>query len=217
MAGRVRVDGNRVDKAGFLIRPDSTIEIVGPHMPYVSRGGLKLEGALSDFGLAVEGFRCIDVGASTGGFTDCLLKHGASRVYAIDVGKNLLDASLRDDPRVFVIEECNARSIEPERLPETVELITIDVSFISLTLVVPPMLPFLEKRGYLLVLIKPQFELSRKEVGKGGVVREESGRMKAVNKVESFLTEIDLNVISWVPSRVKGPKGNQEYFMLSSR
>lgn len=216
MAGRVLVDGNRVDKAGFMVRRENKIEILGPPIPYVSRGGLKLEGALKDFGLNVKDIPCIDVGASTGGFTDCLLQHGASRVYTIDVGKHLLDSSLREDPRVIVIEGCNVRHARPGLIPEKVDLITIDVSFISLTLVIPPVIPFLKRGGCLLALVKPQFELSRQEVGKKGVVRDEDRRLKAVDKIKNFVSNSGFVVDGWVKSRVKGPKGNQEYFLLCS-
>ncbi len=216
MAGRVMVNGCRVDKAGSMVRAESDIEILASATPYVSRGGSKLEGVLQDVVLDVRGFVCLDVGASTGGFTDCLLKHGAARVYAIDVGRNLLDISLREDPRVIAIEGCNVRYVQPDLIPEKVDLITIDVSFISLTLVIPAVIPFLKHGGYLLTLIKPQFELSRQEVGKGGIVREEAVRLKAVEKMQMFVSRVGLDVRNCVPSRVKGPRGNQEYFMLSS-
>lgn len=216
MAGRVFVEGTRVDKAGFAVRRGSKIDILGSPNPYVSRGGLKLEGALIDFGLTVEDFLCIDVGASTGGFTDCLLHRGASRVYTIDVGKHLLDNSLREDPRVVVIEECNVRHVQPDFIPEKVDLITIDVSFISLSIVIPPVIPFLKRGGYLLALVKPQFELSRREVGRKGVVRDEKKRLKAVDNIINVLSNSGFCVEGLVKSRLKGPKGNQEYFVLSS-
>ncbi len=216
MAGRVFIDGRLVDKAGFMVRPENVIEIVGPSNPYVSRGGLKLEGAILDLGIDVKDLFCIDVGASTGGFTDCLLQHGAAKVYAVDVGKRLLDNSLRKDPRVVVIEGCNVRHVRPGFIPEKVDLITIDVSFISLCLVIPPVIPSLKRDGRLLVLVKPQFELSRHEVGKKGVVRDEAKRLRALDKIKSFVSGSGFVVDGWVESRVKGPKGNQEYFLLAS-
>lgn len=216
MAGRVFVDGRLVDKAGFMVRPENVIEIAGPPNPYVSRGGLKLEGAILDLGIDVKDLFCIDVGASTGGFTDCLLQHGAAKVYAVDVGKRLLDSSLRNDPRVVVIEGCNVRHVQPGFIPEKVDLITIDVSFISLSLVISPVIPFLKIKGRLLVLVKPQFELSRREVGKKGVVRDEGRRLKALDKIKIFVSESGFVIDGWVESRLKGPKGNQEYFLLSS-
>ena len=215
MAGRVRVEGEVVDKAGSLVSGDLGVEIKGKERQYVSRGGEKLAGTLEDLHLSVEGFFCLDVGASTGGFTDCLLKHGAARVFSVDVGKNLLDYSLRGDPRVVVLEGCNFRYAAKDLIPEKVDLVTIDVSFISLTLVIPPALPFMKDGGILLPLVKPQFELSRKEVGKGGVVREEEKRFAAVRKIREYLEERGLAVEKEVPSRLLGPAGNQEYFILS--
>jgi len=214
MTGRVYVDGVMVDKAGRTFDEGVSISLKEGGLPYASRGGLKLEGALEDFCLEVKGMTCLDVGASTGGFTDCLLKKGASKVYAVDVGRNLLDGKLRKDERVVVLEGVNFRYAGNGLIPEKVDLITIDVSFISLTLIIPPALSFLKPGGYLLVLVKPQFELTPKDVGRGGVVRDEEKRHRAVQKVESFMMKRGLTVIGVTPSRVKGPKGNQEYFIL---
>lgn len=216
MAGRVIVDGEMVDKAGEMVRAESDIEVLGPPIPYVSRGGVKLEGALLDLGLDVSCLRCLDIGASTGGFTDCLLQHGAERVYAVDVGSNLIDYSLRKDERVIVIEKVNVRYAPLDLIPEQVDLVTIDVSFISLTLIIPPVRHFLKAGGYMLTLVKPQFELSRDEVGRKGVVRDETKRIKAVEKIEGFLSKSGFVVERTVPSRITGPAGNQEYFVLSS-
>ncbi|RMG59829.1 MAG: TlyA family RNA methyltransferase [Deltaproteobacteria bacterium] len=217
MAGLVYVNGVRVDKAGYQVREDARLEIKERGIPYVSRGGLKLEGALEDLSLSVDGFVCLDVGASTGGFTDCLLARGARKVYAVDVGKNLLDGRLRKDPRVVVIEGVNFRYAPSDLIPETVDLVTVDVSFISLTLIIPRALPFLKEGGYLLCLVKPQFELSPDRVGKGGVVRDEGARLEAVRKISSFVEKEGMNLLGVVPSRVRGPKGNQEYFLLARK
>lgn len=215
MAGRVVVNGKVVDKAGTMVSPSDAIEVKGDPRPYVSRGGLKLKGALNDFSLGVEGLICLDIGSSTGGFTDCLLKEGASHVYAVDVGKNLMDGMLRSDERVTLLEGVNARYARGDLLPEKVDLITVDVSFISLTLIIPAIIDLLKPGGKLIPLVKPQFELSRKEVGKKGVVREANARDKAIVKISSFLSDKGFRVIEIAPSCIKGPAGNQEYFIHS--
>ncbi len=216
MAGRVLVEGKVTDKAGTSVFEESIIEIKGEARPYVSRGGMKLAGALEGFSLDVSGSICLDIGASTGGFTHCLLTHGALRVYAVDVGKNLIDGSLRSDGRVEVIEKCNFRYASPDLIHEEVDLVTVDVSFISLTHIIPRALTFLRKDGRILLLVKPQFELSKKDVGKGGVVRDQGKRNEAVSKITRFLTSLNVPVAGVLPSPLTGPAGNQEYFVLSS-
>jgi 23S rRNA (cytidine1920-2'-O)/16S rRNA (cytidine1409-2'-O)-methyltransferase len=180
----------------------------------VSRGGLKLEGALNRFGLAVEGWVCMDVGASTGGFTDCLLQRGASRVYAVDVGYGQIAWRLRRDPRVTVIERTNIRYMPAERLPEPIDLITIDVSFISLKIVVPAVLRFLKPGGRILPLIKPQFEVGKGQVGKGGVVTDPQLHSRVIAELDLFFRGLGLACSEAIPSPIEGPKGNREFFML---
>jgi 23S rRNA (cytidine1920-2'-O)/16S rRNA (cytidine1409-2'-O)-methyltransferase len=214
MAGSVAVDGRIVDKPGAATPADSRIEIKGEHLPYVSRGGLKLAGALSAFALQVSGWICLDVGASTGGFTDCLLQHGAVRVYAVDVGYGQLAWSLRQDPRVVVIERTNIRRMPPDKVPEAVDLVVIDVSFISLKMVVPAVVRFLRPGGRLLPLIKPQFEVGRGQVGKGGVVRDAQQHAGVIAELAVFFRSLGLGCSEAVPSPIGGPKGNQEFFML---
>ena len=172
MAGKIRVNDQLADKPGSTVGPHDTISLKGEDLPYVSRGGLKLEKALAAFDIHVTGWTCLDVGASTGGFTDCLLKHGASKVYAVDVGYGQFAWELRNDPRVFLIERTNIRHLSLESLPSPVDLVVIDVSFISLKIVVPAVLKFLKKGSLIAALIKPQFEVGKGLVGKGGVVRD---------------------------------------------
>lgn len=211
MAGKVRVAGQVHAKAGKTFAEDSVIAIEQPER-FVSRGGEKLEGAFQKFGLNVEGLVCADVGASTGGFTDCLLQHGAARVYAIDVGKGQLHWKLRSDPRVVAIDGVNARNIGPSLLPEKPAFACIDVSFISLTLVLPAVIKVLAQTATLVTLIKPQFEAGREQVGAGGVVRDESVRAGVVEKIRAF-GEGRLGLI-WrgvCESPIKGPAGNVEF------
>jgi 23S rRNA (cytidine1920-2'-O)/16S rRNA (cytidine1409-2'-O)-methyltransferase len=217
MAGSVRVDGQVVDKPGALISAASLVEVSGGHLPYVSRGGLKLEGALDCFGLAVEGWVCLDVGASTGGFTDCLLQRGALRVYAVDVGYGQIAWSLRQDPRVTVIERTNIRYMPAERIPEPIQLITVDVSFISLRIVVPVVLKFLAPGGRLLPLIKPQFEVGKGQVGKGGVVTDPDQHSTVIAELDLFFRGLGLECSEAVPSPIEGPKGNKEFFVLLNK
>ncbi len=218
MAGKVLVNGKVIDKAGTSVPIDSNIELKGEDIPYVSRGGLKLETAIKEFGLDVTGFTCLDVGASTGGFTDCLLKHGAKKVYAVDVGRGQLDWKLRNDERVISIEEFNARYLTEKEVPEKVNLITIDVSFISLEKILPVVKKFLKPGGRIVALIKPQFELSKKEVDKGkGVIRSPELHKKAINKILSFSRKIGLFPKKLTLSRPKGPKGNREFLVLLSQ
>jgi 23S rRNA (cytidine1920-2'-O)/16S rRNA (cytidine1409-2'-O)-methyltransferase len=210
LAGKVVVDGVPVTKAGSQIAPDAKIEVQAPDHPYVSRGALKLEAALDAVGISPEGLDCLDVGASTGGFTDLLLERGARRVIALDVGRGQLAWRLREDPRVVVMEGVNARHLAEHALPFAVGLACIDVSFISLRLVVPAVLPYLEGDGWLICLVKPQFEAARGQVGSGGVVRDEGVRRKVVDATVAALAELGLTLVGLVPSPIRGPKGNLE-------
>jgi 23S rRNA (cytidine1920-2'-O)/16S rRNA (cytidine1409-2'-O)-methyltransferase len=214
MAGSVAVDGRIVDKPGAAVRTDSRIEIRGEHLAYASRGGLKLAGALAAFALEVSGWVCMDVGASTGGFTDCLLQHEAARVYAVDVGYGQLAWSLRQDPRVVVIERTNIRHMPFEKVPEGVDLAVIDVSFISLKIVVPSVLRFLKPGGRILPLIKPQFEVGKGQVGKGGIVRDAEQHSRVIAELGLFFRNLGMQCSEAVPSPIEGPKGNKEFFML---
>jgi 23S rRNA (cytidine1920-2'-O)/16S rRNA (cytidine1409-2'-O)-methyltransferase len=210
LAGKVRVDGTVVTKAGAPVADDAAIELTTPDHSWVSRGALKLEAALDAFAVLPEGLDCLDVGASTGGFTDLLLARGARRVVALDVGRGQLDWSLRQDPRVVVLEGVNARHLGPGDLPFPVQLACIDVSFISLELVVPAVLPHLVKGGALICLVKPQFEAGRDQVGSGGVVRDEAVRRRVVDATVAALVALGLELIGVVPSPIRGPKGNLE-------
>lgn len=212
-AGKVYGKGNILDKPGSLV-PDNLEIIIKEKPKYVSRGGLKLEGALLDFNLNVKNFICIDVGSSTGGFVDCLLKFGAKKVYAIDVGKNLLNENLKRDDRVILMENLNARYFEEKIIPEKVDLITMDLSFISLKLVVPPFIPSIKKNGFLLTLYKPQFEVGREDVGKGGIVKNEKKVENSMKNFIEFVSKLKIKFKSLSPSKIKGQKGNQEYFLL---
>jgi 23S rRNA (cytidine1920-2'-O)/16S rRNA (cytidine1409-2'-O)-methyltransferase len=217
MAGRVRVEGRLADKPGTPVPVTAEIVVVGPPRRYVSRGGEKLEHALDHFAIEPQGWICLDVGASTGGFTDCLLQRGARRVYAVDVGRGQLDHGLRQDPRVVVMEGVNARYLEPDALPEPVRLVTVDVSFISLAKLVPALCPLLAPGGLLLPLIKPQFEVGRREVGKGGVVRDEAVRTRVIEQVAADLAAIGFELRGIVDSPVRGAKGNREAFACLER
>ncbi len=217
MAGKVLVDTLCVDKPGTQVHLSSEIVIKGDDIPYVSRGGLKLEAALKETRLVVHGLVCMDVGASTGGFTDCLLQHGAAKVYAVDVGYGQLSWKLRQDQRVVVIERTNIRYMEPSAVPEPVDLVTIDASFISLKTVVPPVLKFLSPSGIILALIKPQFEAGKGRVGKGGVIRDPDHRQAIISELVRFFENADLQCGPVIPSPVLGPKGNQEYIIVLTR
>ncbi|MCG3171940.1 MAG: 16S/23S rRNA (cytidine-2'-O)-methyltransferase TlyA [Myxococcota bacterium] len=217
MSGAVFANGQRADKPGTPIREDQTLEIRGERSRYVSRGGDKLEGALNQFHLDVTGLTCLDVGASTGGFTDCLLQHGAARVYAIDTGRGQLDARLRADPRVVSREKVNARHLQPGDLPELVDLIVADVSFISLRLVIPPVRVFLKPGGKILALIKPQFEAGPKRVGKGGVIRDETIRQEVIQEVLGALLVHGDQLLGVADSVLPGADGNREVFALLRR
>lgn len=216
LQGSVLVDGEVVDKAGSLVSVNASLT-VKDKMPYVSRGGLKLEKAIIAFGINVKDKVVMDIGASTGGFTDCLLKNGAKRVYAIDVGYGQFDWRLRNDKRVILLEKTNIRYLEKDAIPDRIDIITIDVSFISLLKVIPKALDFLSPEGEIIALIKPQFELQKKDVGKGGVVRDESKRLGAVEKVKQGVKAIGLDVTGIFESPIHGPKGNIEYFIYLMR
>ncbi len=214
MAGWVKVDGVQVDKPGTSVSDTVELEVEGPREPFVSRGGRKLEHALDHFEIDPADWTCLDVGASTGGFTDCLLQRGARRVYALDVGRGQLDFKLRGDPRVVTMEGVNARYLEPADIPEPCQLITVDVSFISLIKLVPALLPILAPGGYLLTLIKPQFEVGKGLVGKGGVVRDESLRQRIIQERGEDLASLGVVLMGIVDSEVIGAKGNREALAL---
>jgi 23S rRNA (cytidine1920-2'-O)/16S rRNA (cytidine1409-2'-O)-methyltransferase len=213
MAGVVFVGEQRCDKPGTLVRSETRIEVRSPALPFVSRGGLKLNAALEHWQLEVDGLVAADIGASTGGFTDCLLQRGVRHVYALDVGHGQLAWSLRQDARVTVMERTNVRTFDPATLPERVDLAVIDVSFISLRLILPTALHMLRSNGVLLPLVKPQFEVGRDAVGKGGVVRDAAAREAAVERVRDFAGGLGLHCGGVFASPVRGPKGNQEFFL----
>ncbi|MFN5580358.1 MAG: TlyA family RNA methyltransferase [Akkermansiaceae bacterium] len=211
LAGEVNVDGRMVDKPAEKFGEDVVVEIK-EKPKFVGRGGLKLEGALEAFGIDVTGWVCMDVGASTGGFTDCLLQRGAARVHAVDVGTNQLVWKLRNDPRVISKEKFNARHMEPKDIGEKIRLAVMDLSFISLTKVLPAVFGVLEESGEVVCLIKPQFELDREDIGKGGIVRDEELRERAVEKIRKFVTEEQGK--TWkgvIPASISGMDGNQEF------
>jgi 23S rRNA (cytidine1920-2'-O)/16S rRNA (cytidine1409-2'-O)-methyltransferase len=213
LAGRVEVEGRRVDKAGTAIAEDAAIRVTGPPHPYVSRGGVKLAAALDAFGLDPAGAVCLDVGASTGGFTDCLLQRGAARVYAIDVGFGQIDARLRGDPRVMLRERVNARFLSSEAVPEAVALAAMDLSFISARLVLPAVVPLLAPGAALVVLVKPQFEAGRGEVPRGGVVRSEETRRRVVGEVTRAAEALGLAALGAIASPIAGAAGNLEFLL----
>ncbi len=215
LAGNVLVNGQKIEKAGTLVPDDADIRILGGPMPYVSRGGLKLEAALREFHISVVGKVALDVGASTGGFTDCLLQHGCRKVYAVDVGYGQLAWKLRQDPRVVSIERTNIREINPALIPEPIDIAVIDASFISLEKVIPPVLPFLARDSEIIALIKPQFEVGKGQVGKGGIVREEAARAAAVERVRTFFQDAGLDVKGIIPSPIAGQDGNVEYLLYA--
>lgn len=214
MAGLVLVNGLVEDKPGHGIPTDVAIEIRGKEHPYVSRGGMKLAGALDAFGLGLNGITALDIGASTGGFTDCLLQRGAVRVFAVDVGRGQLDARIAADPRVTGLEGVNARRLKADDLPGLVDLVTIDVSFISLTRILPIVPPLLSPRALgVLSLVKPQFEAGRDQVGKKGVVRDPSVWADCIERVAACGTALGLIPLDVAPSSILGPKGNVEFFV----
>ena len=215
IAGKVRVDGQRADKPGRLVPAAATIEIEEPS-PYVSRGGRKLEAALAHFAVDVRGRVCMDVGASTGGFVDCLLQHGAARVHAVDTGAGQIDWRLRSDRRVVLHERCNARHLTFSAIGEQVSLIACDVSFISMTLLIPALAPLLQEDGDWIVLIKPQFEVGREQVGKGGIVRDPALHQLAQLKVVGALESAGFSG-GLMPSPILGAEGNREFLLHAKR
>ena len=217
MAGVVLVDEQRVEKPSHQFDTNSAIRIKGgddPTSRYVGRGGLKLEAALREFQIDVSGFVCLDVGASTGGFTDCLLQNGARKVFAVDVGHNQIDWRLRNDPRVEVREGVNARYLTPEEFPEKFDLVVMDVSFISVTKVLPAIVPLVAPDGSIVALIKPQFEVGRGEVGGGGIVRDEAKRLRAVEEVNKAARSLGLALLKVIESPITGAEGNIEFLAL---
>jgi 23S rRNA (cytidine1920-2'-O)/16S rRNA (cytidine1409-2'-O)-methyltransferase len=217
IAGQVLVNEQKQNKSGALIPEAAEIRILGEQLPYVSRGGLKLESALKEFGVSVAGKTALDVGASTGGFTDCLLQHGCEKVYAVDVGYGQMAWKLRQDPRVVVIERTNIRTIEPSLIPGPVSLVVIDASFISLEKVIPSIMQFLRPGSELIALIKPQFEVGKGQVGKGGIVRDETARAAAVARIADFIRSIGLDVTGVIPSPIQGQDGNVEFLIHAIR
>lgn len=213
MAGNVFVEGQREDKAGTTFPEEVAIEIKGHTLPYVSRGGLKLEKAIKNFDVTVDGKVCTDVGSSTGGFTDCMLQNGALKVFAIDVGRGQLDWKLRQDPRVVCMEKTNIRYVTPEDIGEPVDFSSIDVSFISLTKVLLPIRNYLTENGQIVALIKPQFEAGREKVGKKGVVREKSTHIEVIQKVIDCAMSIGFAILNLEFSPIRGPEGNIEYLV----
>jgi 23S rRNA (cytidine1920-2'-O)/16S rRNA (cytidine1409-2'-O)-methyltransferase len=213
LAGQVLVDGQRVDKPGRAVAADSNIELA-EQPRYVGRGGLKLEAALDHFGIQVAGGICLDIGSSTGGFTDCLLQHGAARVYAIDVGTGQLDWKLRNDPRVVVREQVNARYLSIGEVPEPIDLAVCDVSFISTTMILPVLPNLLAKNAEMVILVKPQFELERQQVGKGGIIRDPVLHQQACRRVDDAVMRLGFQT-EIIPSPVLGAEGNQEFLLYA--
>jgi 23S rRNA (cytidine1920-2'-O)/16S rRNA (cytidine1409-2'-O)-methyltransferase len=227
LAGRVLVREQKVDKAGATVAGDAAIRLLGEEMPYVSRGGMKLAAALEHWKIAVEGRGCVDVGASTGGFTDCLLQHGADYVTAIDTGFGQIAAKLRNDARVRLMERTNARLLGPgslsssarvsEGVEPTLTLLVMDVSFISATLVLPAVMAAAETLEEAVVLVKPQFEAGREHVGKGGIVRDPEAHQLAIDKVEDCVRSLGWQVVGTIPSPITGREGNKEFLLYGKR
>ena len=207
------MDGQREDKAGSMFEDKARIEVRGHKLPYVSRGGLKLEKAVKSFSLSLEGKLCMDVGSSTGGFTDCMLQNGARKVYAVDVGTNQLAWKLRTDERVVCMEKTNIRYLLPEHIPEPPEFASIDVAFISLTKVLLPVRELLTEDGQVVALIKPQFEAGREKVGKKGVVRDRETHLEVIDQVISYARSVGYRILDLDFSPVRGPEGNIEYLL----
>lgn len=217
LAGQVVVDEQRVDKPGVRVPLNVALRLKGEFLPYVSRGGLKLKAALEAFSIGVQNKVCADIGASTGGFTDCLLQSGALRVHAIDVGYAQLHDKLRRDPRVISKERVNARYLTKEHLPESVEVVTMDLSFISLELVIASVLPFLLPHGILIALMKPQFEAGPEHIEKGGVVRDERVRQGVFHRIHAHMENLGLEVMGQVDSPIEGPAGNREALLAARK
>jgi 23S rRNA (cytidine1920-2'-O)/16S rRNA (cytidine1409-2'-O)-methyltransferase len=213
MAGKVLVNDRIQDKPGFLVAKEDSIALKETDIPFVSRGGIKLEAALTTFGINVNERICLDVGASTGGFTDCLLKHGARKIFAVDVGYGQLAWTLRQDPRVVPVERTNIRYMSSEVITSPVDFVTIDVSFISLKIVVPSILKFMKNNAGIIALIKPQFEVGKGRVGKGGVVKDTLLHNEVIKNLSDFFSEAGLNIEGVIGSPILGPKGNKEFFI----
>lgn len=217
MEGRVFVGGIPVTKAGAMVDEGAAVELKGEDIPYVSRGGLKLEAAIKHFHISLKDKIAMDVGSSTGGFTDCMLQNGVKKVYCIDVGYGQLAWKLRQDARVVLIERTNVRYLERKKIPDAIDIATIDVSFISLIKVVPRVLEFLKEDGEIIALIKPQFEVGKGEVDKGGIVKDEAKRLRAVETVQQGLESLRLKIIGVIQSPILGQKGNVEYLIYMRR
>jgi 23S rRNA (cytidine1920-2'-O)/16S rRNA (cytidine1409-2'-O)-methyltransferase len=217
MAGKVLVDGKKVEKSGALVSIASFLVLKGQEQPYVSRGGVKLERALKVFGVEVKEKTCLDVGASTGGFTDCLLQKGAARIYAVDVGYGQLAWSLKQNPRVISLERQNIRYLTPRDIGERADLAVIDTSFISLKKVLPAVLQLIREGGEIIALIKPQFEVGKGRVGKGGVVKDREDHEMVVGEISHFAAELGLKEQGVTESPLLGPKGNREFFIYLKR
>jgi 23S rRNA (cytidine1920-2'-O)/16S rRNA (cytidine1409-2'-O)-methyltransferase len=217
MAGEIFVDGIRIDKSGEKVKKDAEIEFKGEVMPYVSRGGFKLEKAIKAFNIDLSDRVCMDIGASTGGFTDCMLQNGASKVFAIDVGYGQFAWKLRVDPRVVCMERTNIRYVKSEDIGEFCDFASIDVSFISLTKVVPAVLNLLNSEGVIVALIKPQFEAGREKVGKKGVVRDKATHREVIYNIVNFVKKEGINIIDVEYSPIKGPEGNIEYLIYMTK
>lgn len=220
LAGRVLVDEQKIEKAGAAVETASTIRLLGGDLRYVSRGGLKLERALEHWAIDVTGLTCMDVGASTGGFTDCLLQHGAAKVIAVDTGYGQIDARLRADSRIRLLEKTNARYLEPDQIGEPVQLVAMDVSFISATLVLPAVVRSAfavaaEGSRHVVTLVKPQFEVGREKVGKGGIVRDEHAQQDAVEKVRATVADLGGREIKIIDSPIRGAEGNREFLLYA--
>lgn len=213
MSGCVYVDGQKEDKSGSKFEEEASIEVRGNTLPYVSRGGLKLEKAIKNFDVSLNGKICMDVGSSTGGFTDCMLQNGAVKVYAVDVGFGQLDWKLRNDSRVVCMEKTNIRYVEPSDIQDVIEFVSIDVSFISLTKVLKSVKNLISETGNIVCLIKPQFEAGREKVGKHGVVKEPSIHLEVINMVINYAVSIGFEAVNLEFSPVKGPEGNIEYLL----
>ena len=211
-AGQVLVNNKLADKAGAMVEDSCTLE-VKESCPYVSRGGYKLEAGLQYFNIKTAGFICLDIGASTGGFSDCLLQHGALKIYSVDVGYGQLAWKLRQDPRIVVMERTNARYLTTEDFTEPIDFAVIDASFISLKLLIPPLLPLFQKNTSILALIKPQFEVGRGKVGKGGVVRDPALHQEVIDEIVTFCGTLGLESLGITPSPILGPKGNKEFLI----
>jgi 23S rRNA (cytidine1920-2'-O)/16S rRNA (cytidine1409-2'-O)-methyltransferase len=217
MAGLIFVDGQRIDKAGEKVKVDSEIIFKGEKLKYVSRGGLKLEKAMNTFGIDLTNKVCMDIGASTGGFTDCMLQNNASKVFAVDVGYGQFAWKLRTDERVVCMEKTNIRYVTPEDIKVALDFASIDVSFISLRTIMPAVKALLGEKGEVVALIKPQFEAGRDKVGKKGVVRDKEVHLEVINTIINFLMENELNVLGLSYSPIKGPEGNREYLVYFTK